>query len=53
MIWEPGLPISLKNSGIDYVFLEDSYLKLAGARGGNYSTPALPKTRGRLYRSFL
>ena len=47
MIWEPNQPVSLKNSGIEYTFLEDSYFKIAGARGDELYFPCLTEDQGK------
>jgi len=39
MIWEPSLASSLKTSGIDYTFLNDSLFQNAGLRGNELYSP--------------
>jgi len=52
MVWEPSVPMSLKNSGLDYVFLDDTYLKVAGLRGEELSFPCLTEDQGKTIRIF-
>ncbi len=47
MIWEPNLPISLKNAGLDYTLLNDSYFKIAGARGEELNIPCITEEQGK------
>jgi 4-alpha-glucanotransferase len=52
MVWEPSVPMSLKNSGLDYIFLDDTYLKVAGLRGDELSLPCLTEDQGKSIRIF-
>ncbi|MBI9103450.1 MAG: DUF1926 domain-containing protein [Spirochaetales bacterium] len=52
MVWEPGLPLSLKNSGLDYTFLDDTYLKAAGVKSDEMNYPCLTEEQGKTIMIF-
>lgn len=46
-IWEPGLPSNLKNSGMNYLFLDERHFLSAGLRGQDLVRPCLAEDQGK------
>ncbi|MBT3271778.1 MAG: DUF1926 domain-containing protein, partial [Spirochaetales bacterium] len=46
-VWEPGMPSSLKRSGMEYVFLDDSHFIGAGLRGDELYEPVITEDQGK------
>ncbi|GAH25521.1 unnamed protein product, partial [marine sediment metagenome] len=51
-IWEPGLVKILKNSGMDYTFLDDRYFHIAGVDGENCYSTYLTEDQGKTITVF-
>lgn len=46
-VWEPSLASSLRNSGMDYVFLDDSHFSSAGVDGAGLNYPCQTEDQGK------
>jgi 4-alpha-glucanotransferase len=47
LVWEPGMPSSLRRSGMEYVFLADSHFAGSGLRGAELLEPAITEDQGK------
>ena len=46
-VWEPSLASSIKNSGMDYVFLDDSHFAAAGVEDAGLNYPCQTEDQGK------
>lgn len=46
-VWEPCLAASIKNSGIDYIYLEEEYFQQAGLQDSDLYTPVITEDQGK------
>ncbi len=46
-IWEPSLASTIKNSGIEYVFLDDQHFLSAGFEGSDLYRPCITEDQGK------
>ncbi|MDR1894026.1 MAG: DUF1926 domain-containing protein [Spirochaetales bacterium] len=51
-VWEPTGPSSFKNSGIDYVFINDTHFKAAGLKSDDLTGPFLTEDQGKTLLAF-
>ncbi len=47
-IWEPGLASTIKNSGIDYTFLDDNHFRTAGFEGADLYRACITEDQGKV-----
>lgn len=47
LVWEPGMPSSLKRSGMEYTFLEDSHFSACGLSGSQMFEPVITEDQGK------
>ncbi len=47
-VWEPFLASTLKNSGIEHIFLDDHHFKVAGLHSGELTRPCLTEDQGKV-----
>jgi 4-alpha-glucanotransferase len=46
-VWETNLALTLKNNGIDFIFLDDWHLNLAGLNGSSVFQPYITEEQGK------
>ena len=46
-VWEPGLPSTLRSSGMDYAFLDNSHFIAAGFTGTALRSPCITEDQGK------
>lgn len=46
-VWEPSLAYTLKNSGMEYIFLDDYHFHTAGFEGSDFYRPCLTEDQGK------
>ncbi len=46
-IWEPGLASTIKNSGMEYIFLDDRHFSAAGFSGTDLYRPCITEDQGK------
>ncbi len=46
-VWEPSIASTLKNSGIDYIFLDDHHFLSAGFDSGDICSPCITEDQGK------
>lgn len=52
MVWEDSMPLTLKNSGIEYTFLNEKYFRNIGIDGKGLFRPYLSEEQGKLIKVF-
>lgn len=51
-VWEPNLPTSIKNSGIDYIYLDERCFSISGLGGNDLYYPVLTEDQGKIITVF-
>ncbi len=51
-VWEPSLTSTLRNSGMDYSFLDDTHFRVAGLSGPNAHEPCITEDQGKTVTVF-
>ncbi len=46
-VWEPSLVLALRNSGMDFTFLDDRFFRIAGLDGDRIHYPCLTEDQGK------
>ena len=52
LVWEPGMPSSLRRSGMEYIFVGESHLAGAGLRGAELLEPVITEDQGKTLLAF-
>ena len=51
-IWEPALASTIKNSGMEYIFLDDQHFMSAGFEGSDLYRPCVTEDQGKILTVF-
>jgi alpha-amylase len=51
-VWEPSLTSTLRNSGMDYSFLDDTHFRVAGLLGRDIHEPCITEDQGKTVTVF-
>jgi len=51
-VWNPNLPTTIKNSGMDYTFLDDQHFYLGGLSGKDLFEPCITENTGKAITVF-